>query len=251
MGSAGAVVRRRAAFCGKAYKDVWRSFTKRSDADVEVQAIVGRRIDQGNMNLARALRDADLPAISRLEPAQACEQAGSTANGLTRLEAEARLENFGPNVVSRERKATVLQELWGRLRNPLNGLLLTLAVVSWFLGDVRAAVVIVAMVVLAVAPPSSRSIARTKRQPASAPWSTPGPAFGARQARPTIRLRRSRSNASCPATWSNSRRRHDPGRRPADHLQGPVRHPGQPDRRGVPGREVRHAAASPADRPWN
>jgi Mg2+-importing ATPase len=103
------------------------------------------------MNLARALRDADLPAISRLEPAQACEQAGSTANGLTRLEAEARLETFGPNVVSRERKATVLQELWGRLRNPLNGLLLTLAVVSWFLGDVRAAVVIVAMVVLAVA----------------------------------------------------------------------------------------------------
>jgi Mg2+-importing ATPase len=70
--------------------------------------------------------------------------------GLLQDEAEGRLRQFGPNLVTREHRATVLQELWGRARNPLNALLLTLAIVSYFLGDVRACIVIVAMVVLAI-----------------------------------------------------------------------------------------------------
>ena len=95
--------------------------------------------------------DADLAAIARLEPAQACAKAGSTLDGLSRSEAQARIALFGPNRVSKERKSSILEELWGRLRNPLNALLLTLAAVSWFLGDMRAAAVILTMVVLAVA----------------------------------------------------------------------------------------------------
>ena len=70
--------------------------------------------------------------------------------GLSQTEADARLKKFGLNLVTRERKATILEELWGRAQNPLNALLLTLATVSYFLGDVRAAVVIAAMVVLAI-----------------------------------------------------------------------------------------------------
>ena len=97
------------------------------------------------------VKDLDLPAISRLEPIQACLDAGSSLEGLSRSEAEARLGAFGPNIISKEQKATIAGELWGRLRNPLNALLLTLAGVSYFLGDVRAAVVIVAMVILAIA----------------------------------------------------------------------------------------------------
>ena len=96
------------------------------------------------------LKDADLAAISRLDPARACEQAALTPLGLSRAEAQARLERFGLNRVSKEHKASIPEELWGRLRNPLNALLLTLAAVSLFLGDVRAAVVILTMVVLAV-----------------------------------------------------------------------------------------------------
>jgi P-type Mg2+ transporter len=94
--------------------------------------------------------DYHLSAISRLQPVEACAGVDSCLEGLTQAEAELRLKKFGPNQITREHKATILQELWGRARNPLNALLLTLAAVSYFLGDVRAAVVIAAMVILAI-----------------------------------------------------------------------------------------------------
>src|ERR1035441_10525347 len=97
-----------------------------------------------------AARDGSRATISRLQPDEACAKLASTLEGLTETEAEARLKKFGPNIVARERKATILEELWGRARNPLNALLLTLATTSYFLGDVRAAVVIAVMVILAI-----------------------------------------------------------------------------------------------------
>ena len=97
-----------------------------------------------------AARDGRLATISRLQPGEACAKLESVPEGLSAGEAAARLETFGPNLVARERKASIPQELWSRARNPLNALLLTLAVSSYFLGDVRAAVVIAAMVVLAI-----------------------------------------------------------------------------------------------------
>jgi Mg2+-importing ATPase len=90
-------------------------------------------------------------ALSRLEPEPSCTHLGSTLGGLTDEEAARRLKVYGPNLVTRERRPTILQELWGRARNPLNALLVILATVSWFLGDVRAAIVIAVMVVLSVA----------------------------------------------------------------------------------------------------
>jgi P-type Mg2+ transporter len=94
--------------------------------------------------------DDHLFALSLLSPVEVCAGVGSARDGLTASEAENRLRQFGLNLVTRERRATILEELWGRAKNPLNALLLTLAVVSWFLGDARASVVIVAMVVLAI-----------------------------------------------------------------------------------------------------
>ena len=85
-----------------------------------------------------------------LEPEASCENVGSSLAGLTAEEAERRLKSYGHNLVTRERKPTILQEIWGRAGNPLNALLLTLAVVSYFLGDVRAAIVIALMVLLAI-----------------------------------------------------------------------------------------------------
>ena len=98
----------------------------------------------------RAPDDGHLGAVSRLQPAEACAEVGSHLEGLTQTEAARRQKKFGLNLVTRERKATILQELWGRARNPLNALLLTLATVSYFLGDIRAAIVIAVMVVLAI-----------------------------------------------------------------------------------------------------
>ena len=91
-----------------------------------------------------------ISAISKLGPEVSCELVDSSFAGLTAEEAERRLETYGRNLVTRERKPTILQEIWGRARSPLNALLLTLAVVSYFLGDVRAAIVIALMVLLAI-----------------------------------------------------------------------------------------------------
>ena len=43
-----------------------------------------------------------------------------------------------------------MQELWARAKNPLNALLLSLAIIVYFLGDVRAAVVISVIALLAI-----------------------------------------------------------------------------------------------------
>jgi Mg2+-importing ATPase len=92
----------------------------------------------------------ELFELSRLDVETSCERLGSHVSGLTAKAAAKRLETYGPNLVTRERKPTILQEIWNRAKNPLNALLLTLAVVSYFLGDLRAAIVIAIMVVLAV-----------------------------------------------------------------------------------------------------
>jgi Mg2+-importing ATPase len=92
----------------------------------------------------------DIAVLAHVEPEAACARLGSDVEGLTQDEVVARLSKFGPNRISREQRATILQEIWARARNPLNALLLTLATISYFLGDVRAAVVIAAMVVLAI-----------------------------------------------------------------------------------------------------
>jgi Mg2+-importing ATPase len=90
-------------------------------------------------------------ALARLTGDAACESLGCTPAGLTCERAAQLLESNGLNLVTRERKPTILEELWSRAKNQLNALLLTLAVVSYFLGDVRAAAVIVFMVVLSIA----------------------------------------------------------------------------------------------------
>jgi Mg2+-importing ATPase len=97
------------------------------------------------------LDDDAIAELALLEPEAARTRLGSDVAGLTQAEVASRLETFGPNRISVEQKPTILQEIWGRARNPLNALLLTLATISCLVGDVRAAVVISAMVVLAIA----------------------------------------------------------------------------------------------------
>jgi Mg2+-importing ATPase len=75
---------------------------------------------------------------------------GTTPQGLTAEEAAARLRIVGPNLIAHDRQQSPLAEPIGRARNPLNFLLLSLAAVSFFLGDRRAAAVITVMVVLSV-----------------------------------------------------------------------------------------------------
>jgi len=84
------------------------------------------------------------------EPDALLKQLDTTNEGLTSEAAAARLSTVGPNLVAHERQQSLVAELIGRAKNPLNFLLLTLATVSYFLGDKRAAAVIAVMVVLSV-----------------------------------------------------------------------------------------------------
>jgi Mg2+-importing ATPase len=84
------------------------------------------------------------------EPEDLLKQLGTTDKGLDTQTAAQRLGTFGPNLVARERQQNLVTELFGRAKNPLNFLLLSLAAASYFFGDTRAAAVIAVMVVLSV-----------------------------------------------------------------------------------------------------
>jgi P-type Mg2+ transporter len=92
----------------------------------------------------------ELLGASRCDPAAALHKLDCTEAGLDGAEAAARLKRFGSNQIARERRTGVIYELINRTKNPLNALLLTLATISYFLGDVRAALIIAVMVILSI-----------------------------------------------------------------------------------------------------
>ena len=91
-----------------------------------------------------------LREFARVSPEEALQRLHSAADGLAPDEVARRLRTVGPNQVAHEERHTILGELVSRSINPLNLLLLSLATVSYFLGDQRAAIVIAVMVLLSV-----------------------------------------------------------------------------------------------------
>jgi Mg2+-importing ATPase len=110
-------------------------------------------------NLRRALKPASrsirvsslLAEVAGAEPALALQRLGSSPEGLSEEEAALRLAHHGPNVVASENGHARLRLFVRALLNPLVLLLAVLAAVSLVTGDVRAAVVMSAMIVLGVA----------------------------------------------------------------------------------------------------
>src|SRR5260370_9871635 len=92
----------------------------------------------------------ELLATSRCDPDGALGKLGCTDAGLDEAEAGPRLKRFGLNQIAQENLTSLIHELIDRTKNPLNALLLTLAVISYSLGDVRAAIVIATMVILSI-----------------------------------------------------------------------------------------------------
>jgi len=88
--------------------------------------------------------------VAAAEPDELLKQLGTTSEGLTTEAAAQRLAASGPNLIAHERQQSLIEELIGRAKNPLNFLLLSLAAASYFLGDQRAAAVIAVMVLLSV-----------------------------------------------------------------------------------------------------
>lgn len=75
---------------------------------------------------------------------------GSAEHGLTAEEAAERLVRCGPNEVATASATSVWRQLLVRVANPLNLLLLVLALVSVFTGNVQSAVIIALMVLLSI-----------------------------------------------------------------------------------------------------
>ncbi len=92
----------------------------------------------------------EIVALAHADRETVFRQLRSSNDGLDVSEAAARLKTIGPNLIAQEERPGIFRELAGRAKNPLNGLLLSLAFVSYLLGDIRAAVVIGVMVVLAI-----------------------------------------------------------------------------------------------------
>ncbi|CCM75354.1 magnesium-translocating P-type ATPase [Rhizobium mesoamericanum] len=92
----------------------------------------------------------DLGTVSECSQGKVCELLRSSHSGISSAEARLRRGRYGPNVVGREQRVPLLGEIWSRAKSPLNALLLTLALVSYALGDSRAAIIISAIVVLSV-----------------------------------------------------------------------------------------------------
>jgi P-type Mg2+ transporter len=87
---------------------------------------------------------------SSLSPDGVYARLHTRAAGLTTAEAEARLEEYGPNMVAANgRKSTALL-LWHAVINPLVLLLAVLAAISFSTGDARAGIVMSLMIVLGV-----------------------------------------------------------------------------------------------------
>jgi len=72
-----------------------------------------------------------LGEIARLPPDEALQRLGGTAEGLNAGQVKARLRSVGPNQVAKAAHHTIIGELVSRSINPLNLLLLTLAVASY------------------------------------------------------------------------------------------------------------------------
>lgn len=95
--------------------------------------------------------DAFLSDCARAEPAALLLRLGSGPEGLTEEAAQLKLTSDGPNEVFREHESGAGALLWSTIKNPLVGLLLGLALVSFATANPVGGVIVSGMVLLSVA----------------------------------------------------------------------------------------------------
>ena len=88
--------------------------------------------------------------LCTLPAEEALQRFGVTENGLSDEQVETARREYGSNILSHRKEAGIVMELLQRCRNPLVIQLLVICVVSLLMGDVRAATVVGAMVLLSV-----------------------------------------------------------------------------------------------------
>lgn len=99
-------------------------------------------VARGNLMLLEMVQAEGSDVLQRL---------GVSGDGLNEAEVEARLDEFGPNVVAQEKKKSFLSEIAHRFfTNPINILLTVLAVISYLGDDAVGASIMLLMVFMAV-----------------------------------------------------------------------------------------------------
>ena len=88
--------------------------------------------------------------VAALAAADVYAKLGTRAAGLGADEAEARLAQYGPNVLAKDRRIGFGRRLWRSLLNPLVILLAVLATISFATGDARAGLMMGCMIALGV-----------------------------------------------------------------------------------------------------
>jgi len=117
-----------------------RHFRRLAMLDSMAEANVSREVPQG---LTEALVGAATAGSDEL-----LQRLNSNPLGLSAADADAVRANVGPNEVEHEKPLTWYEHLWQCYRNPFNLLLTLLAIVSYLTEDVKATIVIGAMVIL-------------------------------------------------------------------------------------------------------
>ena len=92
----------------------------------------------------------ELLESAQVDGAAVLQRLRTEINGLTAEEARTRLKQYGPNEIAKEKRKSVLMRLISNVKNPLVILLLALGLVSYLTGDIRATIMIFAMVLLGV-----------------------------------------------------------------------------------------------------
>ena len=91
-----------------------------------------------------------LSEFAKNESDFAFQKLNSQIGGLRDDEVKSKLKEFGLNIVSDDKKPNYFLRFFMILKNPLNLLLSTLAIISFFVGDIKACVIILVMVLLSV-----------------------------------------------------------------------------------------------------
>jgi Mg2+-importing ATPase len=116
---------------------------------VEARSLFGRVRNSSQVE-AVPEHERRLAEICSLSPEEALKALSTTERGISAEEVESRRQQFGPNEVA-QKKGGFWSRTFHRFANPLVVQLLIIAGVSFFMGDVRAAIVVFSMLIISVA----------------------------------------------------------------------------------------------------
>ncbi|HXY75157.1 MAG TPA: HAD-IC family P-type ATPase, partial [Dehalococcoidales bacterium] len=92
----------------------------------------------------------DAASVLTLKPDEVLTELGSSVSGLSAEEVETRTEEYGPNIVTKAKKASVFVEFFSHFKSPITLVLIVAAILSGVIGDIRNTIIILVIVLVSV-----------------------------------------------------------------------------------------------------